>query len=62
MDEHLDKELGLDAMLAFEGDGKVPEDFNEAGPDGLALLFRICFALQHCTTRSPTALTQQPYS
>ena len=37
-------------MLAFEGDGKVPEDFNEAGPNGLALLFRICFALQHRPT------------
>ena len=42
-------------MLAFEGDGKVSEDFNEAGPNGLALLFRICFALQHCPTSPPTA-------
>lgn len=33
-------------MLAFEGDGKAPEDINEAASNGLALLFRICFALQ----------------
>ena len=50
MEEYLDKELRLAAMLAFEGDGKVPEDFNETGPNGLALLFRICFALQQRPT------------
>ncbi len=35
-------------MLAFESDGEVPEDVDEAASNGLALHFRICLALQHC--------------
>lgn len=33
-------------MLGFQGDGKVPEDLNEARPNGLALDLGILFALQ----------------
>lgn len=47
---YLHQVLGPDAMLGFEGDGKIPKDLNEACPNGFALNLRILFPLQ-CTGR-----------
>ena len=41
-------------MLGFQGDGKVPEDLNEARPNGLALDLRVLFALCSKLLRRPT--------
>lgn len=47
---YLHQVLGPDAMLGFEGDGKIPEYLNEARSYGFALHLGILLALQ-CTRR-----------
>ena len=43
---YLHQVLGPDAMFGFQSDGKVPENLNEARPNGFALHLRILLALQ----------------